>query len=235
MEQVWPALAAMLLRHAPDNSFLLAHRAHWFINGQYMWALSMTTGAVTYVTVSLLTCREPFNLQRLLHRGPYARPDDATVSTHHSGRIERWKRIAFGFDENFTRGDRVLAVCVFAWSALLFALFAGAVLWNLIRPWPDSWWAAYSWYTGVVLILAMGTVTSVWLAIGGVLDLRKMFHRLATLERNALDDGRVVGHPNAADDAAVAAGAVSPSHLAYDGRCAEPASSPPALPVRASD
>jgi hypothetical protein len=32
-------------------------------------------------------------------------------------------------------------------------------------------------------------VTSVWLAIGGIVDLRKMFRRLATLERDALDDG----------------------------------------------
>ena len=31
------------------------------------------------------------------------------------------------------------------------------------------------------------------------LDLRKLFRRLKTLERNDLDDGRVIGHMNADD------------------------------------
>jgi hypothetical protein len=144
--------------------------------------------------------REPYNLQRLLHRGAYARPEDrAVILSPELRRLDCWKRALFGFDEHFTRGDRLIAVGVFAWSALQFVLFAGAILRNLVHPWPDRCWAVYFWYTGVLLVLVMGVVTSVWLAAGGIMDLRKMFQRLATLERNTSDDGRVIGQANVED------------------------------------
>ena len=55
----------------------------------------------------------------------------------------------------------------------------------------------------IVVTAAVGVVTTIWFAIGGIWDLRRLFKRLAAKEANVLDDGRVVGHVSAADVALV--------------------------------
>ncbi len=45
----------------------------------------------------------------------------------------------------------------------------------------------------------VGIISTVWYSIGGVVDLRRMFKRLAAREANVLDDGRVIGHVSADD------------------------------------
>ena len=42
------------------------------LHGQYVALFTTLCSITTYVTVSLLTCREPFNMDRMLHRGKYA-------------------------------------------------------------------------------------------------------------------------------------------------------------------
>ena len=44
-------------------------------------------------------------------------------------------------------------------------------------------------------------ITAVWFSICGVIDLRAMFHDLATRTVNHLDNGRVDGHVSLADKA----------------------------------
>ena len=66
-----------------------------------------------YVGISLLTCKTPFNMDRLLHRGVYrakgeveAIPERLTAKTFFLRRI-------LGIDHQYTRGDRILAWSVF--------------------------------------------------------------------------------------------------------------------------
>ncbi|MCC6683039.1 MAG: sodium:solute symporter [Phycisphaeraceae bacterium] len=172
------------------------------ITGQEIYFLTMLLSSGSYVIVSLWTCKESFNLERMLHRGRYQRVDDNTPQVP-SARIKplrNWKRILLGFDEQFTLGDKIQSVAVFSYSMALFTVFISVIIWDRLisRLSPDGW-ATYFWIMNILLALAVGLVTSVWFTIGGVIDLRKMFHRLATMERNVLDDGRVVGHVNAED------------------------------------
>jgi SSS family solute:Na+ symporter len=171
------------------------------ISGQEIYFLTMVVAVTLYVGVSLLTCREPFNLDRMLHRGKYERPEDRAARREAPGSpLRNWKRTLLGFDESFTTADKWLSSSVFIYSMGLFGVWLAVVLWNLlIARFSDDAWAHYFWYTRIGLALVVGAVTSVWFTLGGLRDLRRMFKRLATLERNPLDDGRVIGHANAED------------------------------------
>jgi solute:Na+ symporter, SSS family len=146
------------------------------------------------VVVSWLTCREDFNMERMLHRGAYAlEPAGATPPP---ARPRSWLTEFIGIDEHFTRGDRILAWSVVLWSMFWFVLFVVITGWNLIARWPLQWWATYWYYEMIFLPIIVMALTTVWFWWGGVRDLVRLFQRLHTLKRNELDDGRVVGHRN---------------------------------------
>jgi len=62
----------------------------------------------------------------------------------------------------------------------------------------DSYWFFW-WRLSLYVQLGLAILGGLWVSVGGIFDLRKMFHRLNTIDRNALDDGRVVGDQNLAD------------------------------------
>lgn len=174
------------------------------ITGQEILLLTMLTSITSYIVASLITCREPFNMDRMLHRGQYARKDDddgaPTVEAEHKrGLLQK----LLGFSEHYTRGDRWLAWSVFWWTMGNFAIFIVVALWNMIfGVWSDQTWFLYWKYYTIGLTAVVGAVSTVWFTIGGTLDLRRLFQRLKTLEVNKLDDGRVISHMNADDYAA---------------------------------
>jgi len=171
------------------------------ITGQEIYFVTMMLSILSYAVVSRLTCREPFDLDRMLHRGKYRlREDQRAAHDQPTPSFRNWKRIVLGIDEQFSLGDKFQSIAVFAYSMGLFALFVGVIAWDrLIHRISGEGWATYFWFTNVLLALIVGVVTSVWFTIGSVIDLRSMFRRLMDLERNVLDDGRVVGHTNVED------------------------------------
>jgi len=177
------------------------------ITGQEIFLLTMLSAITAYVVTSLLTCRVPFNMDRMLHRGEYARKDDNDgAPTVESERKRGWVQKLLGFSEHYTKGDRILAWSVFWWTMGNFAIFVVTALWNVIfGVWSDQTWFLYWKYYTVGLTIVVGAISTVWFTIGGTLDLRKLFQRLKTLQVNANDDGRVIGHMNADDYAAAQA------------------------------
>ncbi|MCX7868629.1 MAG: hypothetical protein N2322_01640 [Terrimicrobiaceae bacterium] len=171
------------------------------ITGQEIYFLTMVAAVAAYIGVSLLTCREKFNLDRMLHRGAYARADEAVGAP--TVALEKNRGILqklLGFNENYTRGDRILAWAVFYWTMGNFAIFLVTALWNLLfGVWSNEVWFLYWKYYTVGLTIVVAAITTVWFTIGGTLDLRRLFQRLRTLKVNTLDDGRVIGHMNADD------------------------------------
>jgi SSS family solute:Na+ symporter len=168
------AVAGIVLRQLDKN---------FPINGQWMYLIAMVSAIVVYVAVSLLTCREDFDLARMLHREP------GTAAKR------RWTFGALlGFDEHFTRGDKLVSGGLFAWGLFWFAVCIGGTIWNLVSPWPVSWWAQYWRVTAVWVPLVIGGVTAIWFTWGGVRDLRRLFRSLQTLKRDAEDAGAVVHH-----------------------------------------
>lgn len=191
LEQSWQgSLAPWLIRHFPASQYLAAHADRFPINGQVMWFIAMVSAITAYIIISLLTCKREFNMNRMLHRGPYAVEQYAREAPL-SAEPSIWQKL-IGIDENFTRGDRILSYCVFGWGMFWLSVFFAVTAINLVHPWPTSWWAQYWRIVGILMPLALGTVTSVWFTIGGIRDLRRLFRHLRTIRRDVLDDGRVV-------------------------------------------
>ncbi|MDZ4198683.1 MAG: hypothetical protein U1E27_05275, partial [Kiritimatiellia bacterium] len=171
------------------------------INSQELLFIGMLASLILYTTLSLLTCRTPFNMDRLLHRGKYHREGlavEKTVWTWHNF----YKKI-IGINEQYTRADRILAYSVFAYSfGYNFVLvFLGIWMWNAVfGRWPQDWWATWFYIHNVVESGIIGLVSTVWFSYAGTKDLLLLFKRLdARGVADVLDDGRVEGHVSADD------------------------------------
>jgi SSS family solute:Na+ symporter len=192
------------------------------LSGQEIYFITMVCSVTSYIVLSLLTCREDFNMDRMFHRGKYAREEKQVVepAAERPGILKK----LLGIDEQFTTGDKILSWSVFIWTMANFGVFLAVAGWNLFMlRWPEmgwtSWipitlrppemrwskygWANYFFIMQLVVGAVVGAVTTVWFTIGGALGLRDMFRRLAELKRSVLDDGRVIGHVSADDVALV--------------------------------
>lgn len=176
----------------------------FFMNGQEVNFLAMISAISSYFVVSLLTCREKFNMDRMLHRGAYRREDEhlaepPVVAARRKG-VGAVLKAMSGIDSNFTKGDKILS-----WSVMIYSLGYGfgsfllIVIWNVISPWPAEWWSIKFFITGIVIAGAVGLVSTFWFSIGGTIDLIRMFKRLHGHRVSEADDGRVIGHQNAED------------------------------------
>ncbi len=175
---------------------------HFPINSQEIYFLGLLASITSYIVVSLLTGRGAFNMDRMLHRGIYTHKGDTPV-VH--DRLT-WRNVVqkfLGITSEYTRGDKILAWSVFIYSmGWGFGSFVVLTIWNVIFPWPDTWWAGWFMIQNLIVAGIIGVVTSIWFTIGGTLDLHRLFKRLGEEEINVLDDGRVIGHLSA-DDAAI--------------------------------
>ncbi len=159
-----------------------------------------------YLGVSKLTCKKPFNLDRMLHRGKYGLGEKREIKQKWTPRTVFSNLI--GITPEYTRGDKAIAWGVFLWSFVYgFGLaFVGVVIWNAIHPWPIRWWCWYFVIQFFIVPCAMACVTTVWFGVGGFIGLGQLFRDLATRrETNDLDDGRVEGHVSLADKQALEA------------------------------
>ncbi|MDZ4199993.1 MAG: sodium:panthothenate symporter, partial [Kiritimatiellia bacterium] len=167
-----------------------------------IYFMAMVLGIMAYVVGSLLTLKEPFNLDRMLHRGVYS--DEQTPPPPKIGFSFRniVRKIA-GIDREYTRGDRVIAWLVVCWSLgyNFGVLFLGSLVWNIFAPWPADRWGIYFFITTIAGALVMGSVSTVWFLIGGIRDTRDLLRSLAARVANPLDNGRVEGHVSIVDRA----------------------------------
>ena len=168
----------------------------------YEWAFitSMVTLGL-YILVSYLSLKEPFNLERMLHRGKYSLDGERNITTPWTW-SNLYKKL-IGITPEYTFWDRVIAWFYFVYSIIYSFLgtFLLVVIWNAVKPWPASWWGNYFLVTFLVIPCILAAITAVWFSICGVIDLRAMFHDLATRTVNHLDNGQVEGNVSLADKA----------------------------------
>ncbi|NLW86162.1 MAG: sodium:panthothenate symporter [Planctomycetes bacterium] len=173
------------------------------INSQEIYFMAMIVSITLYITVSLLTCREPFNMDRMLHRGKY-RVEGKQIEKMVWTPANVFRRL-IGVNNEYTRGDKILAYSVFIWSfgCGFVVCFLSLLIWNWISPWPAHWWSTWFFIHSLVIPSIVGIVSTVWFTIGGTIDLKRLFKRLREKETNILDDGRVIGHISSGDTAAL--------------------------------
>ena len=166
--------------------------------------LAMILAIIAYVGVSLATCRKPYDLDRLLHRGAWAL-DSERIATHERQR-SFWRRLFESFvniTPEYTLGDRIIAWSVFIYSILYkFCLaFLAVFVWNIFSPWKPEWWGTYFLVTTLIIPSITGVVTTVWFMWGGIKDIRALLRDLEVRERDALDNGMVEGNMSLVDRA----------------------------------
>lgn len=148
------------------------------------WA---SIGAITaYVSISLLGKRRVYNMDRLLHRGKYAVEDDKTeVDNSPIG----WFRKVLGMGRDFSFKDKCIYLGVLFWTLGLAGLFVIVTAWNLLGDVTTQWWINF-WRVAIWVLLVLGTAVTIWLGIGGIIDMKKMFARLHREDIDETDDGR---------------------------------------------
>ena len=174
------------------------------INSYEVYFLTMLVSLSLYIIVSWATKKEPFNLERMLHRGVYNLDGEKKEPLALSPRTALNKMI--GITNEYTTGDKVIAWSVFIYSFVycFMICFVGVVIWNAFSPWPIEWWSRYFFINSLVITGVMAFIASFWFGIGGYIDLFRLFRDLkARLQVDPLDDGRVEGHVSVADEATI--------------------------------
>jgi SSS family solute:Na+ symporter len=186
------ALTGMVLQQMyPDFTFY----GQYILHGQYVSLFTILASSTTYIIVSLLTCREDYNMDRMLHRGKYAvEGEEKKVAP------PLWKRFnpikLIGIDEEYTFWDRVIALSIFGWIWSTLVLTMVGAAWNFIHPWSTATWLNWWLIFGLSIPFAVSIVTTIWFTIGGVREIRVFFRHLRVEKINVRDDGTVgPGHP----------------------------------------
>ena len=70
--------------------------------------------------------------------------------------------------------------------------FLGTLIWNTVfYRWPIEWWGIKFFITGLLVPGIIAVISTVWFAIGGSIDLYRLFKRLDAKVADDTDDGTV--------------------------------------------
>lgn len=159
------------------------------LNGQTLYFWSMVFTGAVYGGVSLLAGRQPFPMDRMLHRGEYALVDEGEQAEPARG----WATLKM--TPEFEWDDKLLYLLSMLYTLVFFGLFvAGTLAFTVFRyDFSDAGWATFWWYY-CVAVLALSSLLAIWFAIGGTRDLSALYRRLGAAKRDATDDGSVHEH-----------------------------------------
>ena len=189
-----PALTTFFKRaSAPFNPLVVweMNPNKFPINAYERLFIALVISIVCYVVASLIAYRKPFNLEKMLHRGEYADDKSKTVSYAWSFKTVFSKLI--GITPEYSKADRIIARGVFTYTFIyrFVVCFLIVMILNLISPWKPAAWSVYYLITLIIVPSIVGIVSTFWFSIGGIIDLKQMFHDLAARKRDFTDDGRV--------------------------------------------
>jgi len=161
------------------------------VNGQYMLMLASAMAIALYIGVSLATggLRQPFNLERMLHRGIYSiDPHEHEVK---SVLKNRWQEL-LGMGREFSQGDRFLTIVYAVTTLGTWAIFIGVcTAYYVFHAVADQFWVAF-WHVYILGLAVISVPVLAWFTVGGVLDIRSLIQTLKSAVRDDTDDGRVM-------------------------------------------
>jgi SSS family solute:Na+ symporter len=168
--------------------------ARFPIHSQYLSVIAMSTAIIVYILVSLFGKRTDFNMDKMLHRGKYAEKIEGQVAVSKPAR-----GLKALITPEFSLGDKFIYISVIVWAVSWFSLCIWGTVYNKIFGISPDWWPKF-WRFYIYLSFVIGIVTTIWLVIGGLVDLKAMLAKLSTVKRNHLDDGMVIDHHNAGEE-----------------------------------
>lgn len=171
------------------------------INSYEFYFITMLVTLSLYCLVSYLTMKEPFNLDRMLHRGIYNLDGDKKERLEWSFSTVCNKLI--GITKEYTTGDKVIAWWFFLYSFVFkfICSFIIVVIWNAFSPWSLQWWGKYFLIVYLIIPGFMAVISTFLFGIGGFIDLKRLFRDLKARVDNPLDNGQVDGHVSISDKA----------------------------------
>ncbi len=156
------------------------------LNAQILYFYSMCITIITYVVASLATgLRKPFDLDKILNR-----KEDNIHKKSFIVRVKENTLVMFGISEEFTFTDKLMFFLSYGYVFFFFIIFIIGTVYGLTYGIPDTVWLKY-WYFYIWLLLGWTVVITVWLSIGGYIDLMDLFRRLKNVSRDDYDDGSV--------------------------------------------
>ena len=167
------------------------HENKW-ISGQVLTFFSMATSIGTYVVVSLSEKKEPFDLDRMLHRGKYRETlpeSERDFREEYSANLPVWMQ-RIGFTKEYSRADTWITAITVAWPLAFTLLFVAGTLYAVLFGISDEAWLVF-WKYWTWLVFATGCVIVVWFTVGGFRDLKRMYAHLERYRADARDDGSV--------------------------------------------
>ncbi|MFA5688501.1 MAG: hypothetical protein WC959_05085 [Kiritimatiellales bacterium] len=166
--------------------FLAAWRPGCPVNGMQVAFFTALICMTLYITVSLLTCKKPFDMNWLLHRGKYA------AAGEHVPIVEkqsfRWRLL--GVDKEYSLKDKIVASGVAGYTIFWSILLIVATLINKWYKFSDKFWAD-AWHVIILSLTGLTIITLIWFIWGGLRDMAKLFKKLKVSNRDAADDGSV--------------------------------------------
>tara|TARA_R100000027_G_scaffold52103_2_gene40793 strand:- start:16824 stop:18824 length:2001 start_codon:yes stop_codon:yes gene_type:complete len=187
---LWPKLLPSLKIKYQETAWITELPEVFWLNGMQLGFIASISAIVAYVVVSLLSPDPKIEMDRLLHRGKH-QANTPEGPDHVAPPSRGWS--AIGFTKEFSRSDKIVYVLNLLWVGFFFFAFIAICIWQIFYKWPEQWWANW-WLFNLIFIGTAGAITTVWFLIGGAQDLKKMFVRLRTINRNADDDGTVEHH-----------------------------------------
>ena len=165
----------------PDVPALVSLRPDCPWNGAWVAFVASVAGIVAFIGVSLVTCRTPHDMDRLLHRGRWADADSpagadaGAVTAAPAPPKTFWTRIGVG--PEFTAGDRFIYLFKILWTTFWTGSFIlGTIAWFFLRPGLEAW--ATWWLITLIVGGVVGLITVIWFLWGGIRDLRDLVRHM---------------------------------------------------------
>lgn len=195
---VWPFVLPELRATHADWAFLRHLPPEFPLNGVEISFVAAVSAIGMYVLFSLLSRREPVNMDKLLHRGRWAveveghQPGCEPGAGSHAAPMRRHQVLCrwLGITDEFTRGDTFIYFFKIGWTLLFFGVFVVGTAVGLVWGVPEEAWIAW-WGFTVALSVVLSVVFVVWFLIGGAIDFLDLVRALRSTARNERDDGTV--------------------------------------------
>lgn len=158
------------------------------INGVFVFTISAVCSTGVYVAISLLTYKQEFDLDKLLHRGQFAVEQRTGMAA--VGHRKTFKEI-LGITNEFSRFDLIVYVAGYLWIFFFIFLNLGLTAWHFFVCELSSRFWMELWKIYLVLIGAIGIVAAIWFTIGGFVDLKALSRTLRQERPDEHDDGFV--------------------------------------------
>ncbi|MEM6885529.1 MAG: hypothetical protein AAF571_10885, partial [Verrucomicrobiota bacterium] len=165
------------------------------IDGLKVAVFAILVSYAIYFIVSLLTYQRDFNLDKLLHRGEYAVKSDRVDADTGVSRWQRW----LGITKEFSLADKWIYFGAGAWIIVWTLVFIIGTVWNLTHDVSTETWVQW-WGIQIGIEIVFGSCVMIWFSLGGARDVLRLFRGLKQVKVNPLDDGRVSGDHQLADE-----------------------------------